>query len=353
MKPKIKISKIDNTLQIQTVGFIQDFKQILLQVTTATWDATLKCWTTPYQPTLTRELSNFFDIEFIQSPIALSLYTSDPFTRYRQQLVLKRYSINTIKTYSSAFLHFVQYHAEKNIDMLEEHDFRNYFLVHIQHSKWSEAYQNTVINAIKFYYEKVLQQSKKFIDIRPRNPKKLPGILSEKEIARLLQSIDNVKHKAIIMLIYSAGLRLGELVRLRIDDLLIDRKQIFIACGKGKKDRYTLLSEKCLVYLNKYINMYKPQYWLFEGQYHGQYSSRSVQTIFRNAVTKAGLDPYATVHTLRHSFATHLLERGTDIRYIQNVLGHESIKTTEIYTHITDVKKAAIISPLDHIDMGY
>lgn len=352
MKPKIRVTKIDQELHIQTIGFIENFKNLLYTITPAQWNSSCKSWIVPYHPQLTKELSKTFELEFATAPVSMNSYNSDIFTRYKQQLVIKRYSINTIKTYSSAFLHFYQFHSDKNIDMLEEHDIRNYFLVHIQHSKWSEAYQNTVINAIKFYYEKVLQHPKKIIDIRPRRPKKIPGVLSEQEIATLLQNIDNMKHKAIIMLIYSAGLRLGELVRLRIDDLLVDRRQIFIACGKGKKDRYTLLSEKCLIFLKKYIKIYQPKYWLFEGQFGGQYSTRSVQNLFRAAISKSGLDPYATVHTLRHSFATHLLERGTDIRYIQNVLGHESIKTTEIYTHISDVKKAAIISPLDHIDMG-
>lgn len=352
MKPTLKITKIENFLHIQTIGFISDFRQKLQEITLSDWNSNLKRWVIEYRPEYLEQLNKSFNLIVQEEPIEIQRYTEDHFVNYRQQLVLKRYSLNTIKTYTSAFVHFLQYHANKDIRTLDDQDIRNYFLYHIQSSKWSEAYQNTVINAIKFYYEKVLLQTKKFIDIRPRRTKKLPGVLSEEEIAKLLQNIDNVKHKAIIMLIYSAGMRLGELTRLRKDDILTDRKQIFIACSKGKKDRYTLLSEKCIVYLKKYTDIYKPQYWLFEGQFGGQYSPRSVQNIFRNAIQKSGLDPYATVHTLRHSFATHLLERGTDIRYIQNILGHESIKTTEIYTHITDVRKAAIVSPLDHIDMG-
>ena len=182
-----------------------------------------------------------------------------------------------------------------------------------------------------------------------RVPIKLPDVLREQEIEKLVHSIDNMKHKAIIMLIYSAGLRLGELVNLRKADVLEDEKAIFVKAGKGKKDRITVLSDNILAYLKKYFDIYEPDYWLFEGQPDGQYSVRSVQAVFQKAVKDSKVNPYATVHTLRHSFATHLLERGTDLRQIQQLLGHNSISTTEIYTHITDVLKNKLRSPLDNL----
>ena len=143
--------------------------------------------------------------------------------------------------------------------------------------KWSESPQNQAINAIKFYYEKVLEQDRQFYDIRPRKADKLPNVLSEEEVQQLINSIDNLKHKCILSLIYSAGLRLSESVNIRLDDILVKRKQIFIKAGKGKKDRYVILSDKILGLLTKYRQIYKPSYWLFEGMNGGQYSKRSVQ----------------------------------------------------------------------------
>lgn len=148
-----------------------------------------------------------------------------------------------------------------------------------------------------------------------------------------------------------AGLRLGEVVNLKIKDIDSGRNSIFIKNGKGKKDRYTLLSEKVLGYLRMYYKQAKPIDWLFEGQYGGQYSKRSVQSIFTQAKKKSGINAYATVHTLRHSFATHLLEKGVHLRYIQELLGHDSIKTTEIYTHISRKAMKKIDSPLDGLDI--
>jgi integrase/recombinase XerD len=153
------------------------------------------------------------------------------------------------------------------------------------------------------------------------------------------------------MLIYAGGLRVSELVNLRKDDILIDRMQLFVKGGKGKKDRYTVFSKKLLNQLTQYLKDYTPAYWLFEGQDYGQYSVRSVQAILRQAVTRSGVNPYATVHTLRHSFATHLLENGTDLRYIQQLLGHASSKTTEIYTHITRKGEEKLKSPLDDLEL--
>ncbi len=153
------------------------------------------------------------------------------------------------------------------------------------------------------------------------------------------------------MLIYSGGLRIGESIRLRKEDIHFGRKSIFIKGGKGKKDRYTILSDKMIVLLQNYLVAYKPAYWLFEGQNGGQYSTRSIQQVFRRAVAKSGVNPYSTVHTLRHSFATHLLERGTDLRYIQELLGHSSSETTQIYTHITKRARQRLSSPLDFLDI--
>jgi site-specific recombinase XerD len=187
--------------------------------------------------------------------------------------------------------------------------------------------------------------------IRPKRSKKLPHVLTENEIVRLLKAAQNIKHRCILMLIYSGGLRLGELVRLRLQDLEPEAGRMFVYDGKGKKDRCTLLSPKAWEVLQDYLSIYRPVEWVFEGQDGGAYSERSVQALFMKAKADAGINPYATVHTLRHSFATHLLESGVDLRYIQDLLGHESSKTTEIYTHITRVGWGRVQSPFDRLDV--
>ena len=186
---------------------------------------------------------------------------------------------------------------------------------------------------------------------RPKKEKKLPIVLSEEEITEILRQISNLKHKCIIYIIYSAGLRLSEVTNLQISDIDSKRKVITIRGGKGKKDRITLLSETILELLREYYKEYKPQKWLFEGQKGGKYSPTSVQKIFKTALAKTKITKNASIHTLRHSFATHLLERGTDLRYIQELLGHSSPKTTEIYTHVTKKGIDKIKSPLDNLSI--
>jgi site-specific recombinase XerD len=186
---------------------------------------------------------------------------------------------------------------------------------------------------------------------RPDKEQALPTVLSTAEITNILKAAENLKHKAILTVIYSAGLRIGEVVKLKIKDIDSERKQIRIEQGKGKKDRYTLLSAKTLELLRAYFTAYRPKEYLFEGQDGGQYSTRSIQAFFQEICRKAGIKKKVSVHTLRHSFATHLLENGTDLRYIQALLGHESTKTTEIYTHVTTKGFDQIKSPLDNLDI--
>ncbi len=178
----------------------------------------------------------------------------------------------------------------------------------------------------------------------------MPEVLSEEEVAAILNATVNLKHKALLMTIYSGGLRISEAVNMKIKDIDSKRMQIRIEQGKGKKDRYTLLGRETLRILRKYVREYRPKEWMFEGSAGGQYSTRSIQNILKKAVTEVGIKKNVTVHTLRHSFATHLLEAGTDLRYIQSLLGHESIKTTEIYTHITTKGFDQIENPLDRLN---
>jgi len=219
----------------------------------------------------------------------------------------------------------------------------------IENKQLASATVNQVFNALRFLYVDLYKMPFKIGNIpRPKKDKQLPVILSREEVMSILGNIENHKHKALLMLIYSAGLRVGEVVRLRISDIDSDRKLIYLKSAKGKKDRYSLLSDTALENLRIYYRMYKPKNYLFEGFKENEHlSERSVQEVFKRAVRQAGIRKHVTVHSLRHSFATHLLESGVDLRYIQEVLGHASSKTTEIYTHVSHQKLGQIINPLD------
>ena len=205
-----------------------------------------------------------------------------------------------------------------------------------------------MLNSIKFYYEAVMGMPNRFYSIeRPRKEFKLPKVLSKQEIKLIIENTNNVKHKCIVSLLYSAGLRRGELLNLKIEDIDSNRMLIRVNAGKGNKDRFTLLSENVLVDLRIYFQKYRPKKWLFEGPNETQYSSGSVKEIINNAVLKAKIRKRVSPHMLRHSFATHLLENGTDLRHIQTLLGHSSSKTTEIYTHVAVSSFNLIKNPLD------
>jgi site-specific recombinase XerD len=259
-----------------------------------------------------------------------------------------RYSNNTIAIYSSCFEEFINHYFTEDIDQIDERQIIAFLRYLVTERKVSESYQNQSINAIKFYYERVLGGSRKtyFID-RPRKERILPDVFSAEEVKLLFDAVDNTKHKTILMLLYSAGLRISELLNLKAEHIDSERMQIKVVNSKGKKDRYTLLSSMMLQQLRLYYKEYKPSNYLIEGRGGGQYTSRSAQAVIKAAMQKAGIQKDASLKTLRHSFATHLLEAGTDLRYIQNLLGHQSSKTTEIYTHITTKGFAQIKNPMD------
>jgi integrase/recombinase XerD len=272
-------------------------------------------------------------------------------TEYLEMLIRKRYSPNTIKTYVSYVKAFREEFSDRDLDTINTREINEYLSSLILTKGISSSQQNQRISAIKFYYEKVLGRKKAYYRLsRPRKQKKLPKVLTTLEVELILSQCKNLKHKCILMTLYSGGLRRSELINLRLAD--IDSKQMLIRISnsKGNKDRYTLLSETLLSQLSEYIRFYRPKYWLFEGQSGGQYSSTSIENIFRKALKKANIDKHATPHTLRHSFATHLLEQGISIRYIQELMGHSSIKTTEIYTHVSSRQLSKIKNPLDNLN---
>jgi site-specific recombinase XerD len=330
------------------------------------WHREDKYWSFPFTPNILIEIESYFrKFDYRIETKNLNRNNSDkkePKTygnhrkcpdEYINKLKVIRYSENTIRTYSSAFSDFINYFSNKELNEINYDDIKNYLYYLVEKRKISSSHQNQIINAIKFYYEKVSGGKRMpYITIeRPIKEKTLPNVLSEDEVKRIINNVKNIKHKAILLTIYSAGLRISEAINLKISDIDSSRMAILIKSGKGKKDRNCILSEKLLVILREYFKLYKPKVWLFEGQFGEQYSARSIQNIFRKACIIAKIIKVATVHTLRHSFATHLLERGTDLRYIQELLGHSSSKTTEIYTHITHKGMEQVKSPLDHLDI--
>lgn len=244
------------------------------------------------------------------------------------------------------------YNSKNQIDSLAtqyERDILNYKqgLVNLRKS---DTYVNQMLNSVKFYYEVVLEMPNRFYSInRPRKKEVLPKVISKEEVKQLLDAITNLKHKCIVEILYSAGLRRNELLNLKPHHIDSKRMVIKVEQGKGGKDRLTLLSPRLFTSLRAYYKQYKPKEYLFEGPRGGQYSGSSVGNIILKAAKKAGIQERITPHTLRHSFATHLLEDKTDLRYIQSLLGHSSTTTTEIYTHVVTKNISQIASPLDSL----
>ena len=268
-------------------------------------------------------------------------------TSYLDKLELRKYANNTVKTYVTSFETFINYYISKDLVSINESDVRKYILKLVQEDK-SNAYINSAINSIKFYYESVLGMPNRFYEIeRPRKEKKLPKVLSKEDVLSIIANTNNLKHKCIVSLLYSSGIRRNELVNLKITDIDSKRMLIRVEAAKGNKDRYTLLSHSLLEDLRAYYKQYKPEKYIVEGMYGKQYSGQSIGKIVINAAEKVGIKIPVTPHMLRHSFATHLLEAGVDLRQIQVLLGHSSSKTTEIYTHVATTTFKKIKNPLD------
>ena len=271
--------------------------------------------------------------------------------KFIQWLSSKRYSPSTIKTYSEALKSFLVFYREKAVAEITNEDVVTYNNDHILKNNLSESYQNQIVNAIKLFFTTIRETQIEIAKIhRPKRAKVLPNVLSKEEVKLILNAHSNIKHKAMLSLIYSCGLRRSELIHLKITDIDSNRNIVIIRQSKGKKDRIAPLSTKILEMLRQYYSIYKPKIWLFEGQ-NGieQYSDHSLQSVLKQALVKAKISKPVTLHWLRHSYATHLLESGTDLRYIQELLGHNSSKTTEIYTHVSTKSIQQIKSPFDDL----
>jgi len=265
-------------------------------------------------------------------------------------LKLKGYSANTMKTYCNEFAQFLVALKNNPVERCSSEKVRSYMLYCYEHLKLSENTLHSRLNALKFYFEQVLHREKFFVNIpRPKKHLILPKTIHQNEIKKMLAVTTNLKHNTMLKLCYGMGLRLSEIINLKITDIDSNNMQVFIEKSKGKKDRYVNLPQSILKQLRIYYKTYSPKKFLFEGQGGEQYAKRSLQNVFKNALQKAGINKKIGIHSLRHSYATHLLEQGTDIRFIQELLGHKDIKTTLIYTDVSNKSIRNIQSPLDNL----
>ena len=335
---------------------------LVKQIEGRRWSASNKFWHIPYKENYLEVLNNKFKgkLEFIRNTKDKEVKETNNKPSYKKalkdfsdQLTLKRYSENTMIIYKEQVIRFFKYYPEIDPFSLTDEDVKEYMLHLLKKKKISLSYQKQVVSAIKFYFEKVLgRDTKKYYFEIPRiKEQRLPMVLSKNEVKEIINSTNNLKHKAILSTIYSAGLRLSEAVKLKIADIDSKRKLIYIRNAKGNKDRTSILSKELILMLREYYKEYKPKVWLFENNIGEQYSTKSIQKIFYKALARSNIDKKVSVHTLRHSFATHLLEQGEDLRYIQKLLGHKSSQTTEIYTHITQKGLGRVKSPLDTLDI--
>jgi site-specific recombinase XerD len=282
---------------------------------------------------------------------ALATVQEDALHAMRRKLEVARYSPRSIQVYLGAAKQLFLHYPNKHPNDIRTEDIEAFQHHLAMQRRVSNSTLNQAVNAIRYYYMNVMGDAKRvtFIE-RPRAERKLPLVLSKAEVAALLRAPSNLKHQAMLALAYSGGLRMSEILALKADDLLFDRGLIRIRSAKGNKDRTTLLGRSTAELLKRYLDQFQPHDLLFVGQSGSMYSARSLQKVLEAALEKAGIRKEATLHTLRHSFATHLLEQGTDLRYIQALLGHASSKTTEIYTHVSTRYLQGIVNPMDNLD---
>lgn len=340
-----------------------DWRRKVMAMNTSCYHKQQRLWSIVHNKLLYTQLKDIlqgqYEVRALASGSQLSQHRPltdmelDKVSELEQKIVLSGYSSATRHSYRLAFIKFLLYHNDKNVDLLTKPEIEAYMYKLITTEKISISQQNVCINALKFYYEKILGRERAKYDLqRPKKHKSLPNVLSSQEIRILMGSFKNLKHKAIMQVMYGCGLRISEVVNLRIEDIHTDQGYVFVKDAKGKKDRFTLLPETLLPLLRQYYIKYRPAYWLFEGADGGQYSTSSINKTFRRGIKEAKLNAWATPHTLRHSFATHLMQMGINLRYVQELLGHASPKTTEIYTHVLQINNKVIKSPLDCLNLG-
>jgi site-specific recombinase XerD len=340
-----------------------DLTALVRAVPGARWQQRQRCWALPVTADAREVVRRLLFVASEPAPPSASSVSSPRDTdrdaheddavirKLIEELTLRRYSPRTRKVYVHHARAFLR-HAGEPLSQLNAPHVREYLLDRATDDRVSTAYHAQAISALRFLFTHVLNNPDAVRVVpRPKRDRSLPSVLGRTDTRRVIEALDNLKHRALLMLMYSAGLRVSEVVRIRIEDLDAERKLIRVRGGKGRKDRYTLLSDRALHAVRTYILDYGPTTWLFPGERPNRpIACRTAQKVVESARKRAGIKTHASAHTLRHSFATHLLESGTDVRYIQELLGHSSPKTTQIYTHVSRRDLIRIRSPLDQDD---
>ncbi len=386
MEQKIKVevcpSKIEGT-KVWLIRFRYDehLKEVIKSSLKARWKPDLKCWWVRYEQKVLNTLRSIHGIElnivyaseakdqekemgasdFLwqykdkvktenTEQLNLPACVITDLIKWQEKLEAKQYSPRTIASYIGAIKLFLVWIKDKNHKEVRKEDIESYMFFLVKERNVSRSYQNLHVNALKLFYKEIISiyLSPEMIN-RPRKEYKLPHYLTREEVSKIFFSIGNVKHRAMISIVYACGLRLGEVIRIKLKDIDASQRLLMIRQSKGNKDRVVPIPESILYLLNDYANVYKPKEYLFEGQREGEsYAERSLQEVFKTALRKSAIQKQeATLHWLRHSYATHLLEMGTNIRDLQTLLGHKNVKTTEGYTHISATKFKRIVSPFD------
>jgi len=363
---------------VKLKGYAND-TQFITQIPEASYDPEFKRWLLPNTELLISSIQNHYTNKGVKvinrlyqkwekykkkdlcnqekQSCLIAKYPQDYTTllqQYTDAMIRRNNSWSTIYTYTPEIVKFAEFHGEQNIAKADEASI-NQYLSHLSGKKIAVSTIHTAINAIKYYYQKVIYRQDLKIEqlVRPKKGFHLPAILSAQETNDILQSLANIKHVCILYILYGCGVRLNELLNIQMNDVWWERNQIIIRNGKGDKDRVVMLSQTLKQLLRIYCDQYMPQMWLIEGQDRlTQYSSRSVQNVVKNALKKAGITKKVTPHTLRHCFATHLMDNGVQLPYIQALLGHKDIKTTMIYTHVTNSSITNVASPLDSLRLS-
>jgi len=322
---------------------------LIKQIEDRKWSAPNKFWHLPYRENYLQILNKQFKgkLEFVEQQKGIVFPVE-----FIEALERWNYSEPTIKTYKNNFSLFMKHYPDIVPSEITLEQIREYIIYLVEKKKYSTSSQNNAINAIKFYYNKVLKKElEDFYAPRPHRPKSTPMVLNEKEVALILKNLTDLRDKCMIFLVYSAGLTPSEILHMKPNQIDSKKMKIFISSAKGDKNRYVVLSNKLLILLREYFKNYKPREWLFESYPGKQYSKRRLQKTFQMAVRKSGIRKPATLTILKNSFAVHLIEKGVDIRYIQQMLGHKHAKTTMKYLRVSKRDLKAITSPLDNLDV--
>lgn len=364
-------------MMVLLVGFEYDheLKEYLKKFKGITWSSSLRSFYIPFSKGVTNELFKYlrgrnyyvdysalkakktstsaeFHVQKVKIGSVLADDVKTDINTFKKWMAQKRYSKNTINTYESMLLLFFRFTHPKKPKDLGKKDILAFNTDYILASGFSYTYQNQAINALKLFLRQLdLEHTLPQLIERPKKSKKLPEVLSIDEVKSILEHTPNLKHKTLLSLLYSCGLRIGEALKLRIADIDLDRRFMHIKYAKGAKDRYVPLPQQMVNLLKKYLYAYKPSHFVFEGQKGGHYTDVSARQVIKRSLLRAGIKKNITLHTLRHSHATHLLENGTDLRFIQELLGHNSPKTTMIYTHVCTTSLDKIKNPFDDFEL--